>query len=101
MNTRAITPDIITRWTEDGVKNATVIKLFNFHDYNFDGQDSSKVHYHLCEEIPLDNGDIVHNPLYSGTVTIPDALVQNWGQDDEPIFAYVVSQLPLVELSQP
>lgn len=92
MNTINIEP--IAKWTKYGWKEATMLKIFNFHDYNFDGHNSSKVHVHLCEQMVVDGGEIIMNPLYAETIELPDEVVQNWGADDQPLIDYVISQLP-------
>lgn len=89
MNTRNIQP--VSFWTPEGQKQASKIKLFNFHDYNFDQQDTSRVNWQLIESIN-------NNILDSGSVLIPYSIVEAWGQDDEPIFDYVITTLGLTKI---
>lgn len=84
MNYREISP--VSFWSPEGDKIATRILLYNFHGYNFDGTNSI-VSYKL-----QDDGE---KSLSEGSVSLPDTLVQAWGEDDEPIFDYVISELNL------
>ena len=96
----------VTSWTAEGYKSADHIQLYNFHNYNFDSSDSSRVSYRLflLEEqiIPGPDGEPTARPvktvLLEGSVNIPDSVVQAWGEDDEPIFDYVIGELGLVKV---
>lgn len=74
--------------------------LYNFHGYNFDGKDST-VSYKLGFVELVNSPDELETQterwtsLYEGSVTIPDYIVQAWGEDDEPIFDYVMEALNL------
>jgi len=96
MNYREIVP--IPFWLPNLPLEASRIVLYNFHNYNFDGTDAT-VSYRL-EGVPVSDEYIGTNPplrlLYEGSVTIPNEIVQNWGEDDEPIFQYVIDVLGLV-----
>lgn len=63
--------------------------LYNFHNYNFDGTDST-VSYRLQTEEEV--------TLSEGSIAIPDDVVQAWGVDDEPMFDYVATKLNLTKL---
>lgn len=99
INTRKITP--INFWSKEGNKSADSILLYNFHGYNFDDTDSW-VSYRLgtvvTREIPVEEGVIIEKSFasyFEGSVAIPNDIVQAWGQDDEPIFDYIISTLNL------
>lgn len=92
MNTRDINE--INFWNADGIKQADKIMLYNFHGYNFDGTDS-RVSYRIGYYENTDNDTERWHSLYEGSVNIPNSVVQSWGEDDEPIFDYVIDQLNL------
>lgn len=97
MNKRNIQP--VEFWTPAGTKTATQILLYNFHGYNFDGSDSV-VSYKLgsTETVEqLDGVTDVWTSLAENSVSIPNEIVQAWGEDDEPIFDYVIEQLGLTK----
>lgn len=87
MNYRPIAP--ITFWSPSGNQQATRLMLYNFHNYNFDGTDST-VSYRLQTEEEV--------TLSEGSIAIPDDVVQAWGVDDEPMFDYVATKLNLTKL---
>jgi hypothetical protein len=92
MNTKNIQPKTI--WTDSGEKTATSLALINFSDYHFDGGEGI-VTYKLVGV--KDNGE---NPpsaedLFLGYVTIPSAVINQWGQSDDVIWAYVSSSLQI------
>lgn len=91
MNTRNIEP--VEFWTPEGNKSAGEILLYNFHGYNFDGTDSI-VSYKIGN---TDEGG-KWTSLSEGSVFLPDDIVQAWGEDDEPIFDYVIAELNLTEI---
>lgn len=95
MNKREIQP--VQFWTPDGVKQANMIELFNFHDYNFNQEDTSRVNWNLLEGV-LAGETQSFNILDSGSVLIPYSIVESWGQDDEPIFNYVIQTLGLTKV---
>ena len=98
MNTTNIKP--ITFWTPEGNKDATKLVVYNFHNYNFDGSPSN-VSYVIgaAMMVPGPDGEDVERffALTSGTVQIPDDIVQTWGSDDKPIISFVLSELKLEE----
>ena len=98
MNKTSIKP--IKFWTPQGDKEADKLVVYNFHNYNFDGSPSS-VNYVLGETImsPNPEGEDTERffALTSGTVQLPDSLVQTWGSDDKPIISFVLSELKLEE----
>lgn len=90
MNTREIQP--VSFWTPEGEKSADTILLYNFHGYNFDETDSIvsyKLGFIESEKF---------KSLSEGSVALPDSVVQAWGEDDEPIFDYVITQLNLTKV---
>lgn len=96
MNKRKIQP--VQFWRQNGASEATHIMLYNFHNYNFDGSDSV-VSYKLgFEEVvggPEETDVARWTSLYEGSVMLPNTVVQEWGEDDEPIFDYVMEVLNL------
>lgn len=99
INTRKI--NAINFWSKDGNKSADTILLYNFHGYNFDGTDSW-VSYKLgtieTKEVTVEEGVIIEYSFasyFEGSVPVPNGVVQAWGEDDEPIFDYVISTLNL------
>lgn len=87
-------------WKQTGAATADHILLYNFHGYNFDGSDSV-VSYklgfiELVDFVGEDGGQVERwTSLYEGSVMLPNEVVQNWGEDDEPIFDYVIQELNL------
>lgn len=92
MNTRNIQP--VEFWTPEGNQSAGEILLYNFHGYNFDGTDSV-VSYKIGNTAETGKW----TSLSEGSVKLPDEVVQAWGEDDEPIFDYVIAQLGLTEVA--
>ncbi|MFZ9272091.1 MAG: hypothetical protein ACO24B_01605 [Ilumatobacteraceae bacterium] len=97
MNTRKIQP--IDFWINGITQSADIILLHNFHGYNFDGTDSM-VSYKLGFEKATEGSD--ENPLSvtfvslsENSVCVPNDVVQTWGEDDEPIFDFVIDKLGL------
>lgn len=92
MNTRSIQPKTI--WTDSGEKTATSLALINFSDYHFDGG-GGIVTYKLIGV--KDNGDQAPSAddLFTGYVTIPSPIVNQWGQSDEVIWTFVASYLQI------
>lgn len=91
MNKRTITP--VEFWTPEGNKSAGEILLYNFHGYNFDGTDSI-----VSYKIGNTDESGKWTSLSEGSVSLPDDVVQAWGEDDEPIFDYVINELGLTEI---
>lgn len=98
MNTRQITPTQI--WAPSGIKNATILSLYNFSEYHFDNG-GGKVAYKLIGMEPVittnDEGTQISTPIavdyYVGIVDIPSNVVQQWGESDDVIWNYVAEQL--------
>lgn len=67
--------------------------LYNFHGYNFDGSDSV-----VSYKLGFIEAEDRWVSLSEGSVQIPDAVVQSWASDDDPIFDYVLTQLKLTEV---
>lgn len=96
MNTRRIKP--VEFWNDGNTKEATSIRLYNFHGYNFDGSNSIVSYKLECEEsFEVDGGESIaqRTSLFEGSVSVPDDVVQSWGADDEPIFDFVIGELNL------
>lgn len=92
MNTRNI--KAINFWTPVGIEQADTLMLYNFHGYNFDGT-ASRVSYKLGRLEEVAEGQFLLKSHAEGSVSVPDAVVQSWGQDDECIFDHVISVLNL------
>lgn len=99
MDTRKIKP--VTFWTANGNKKADELKLYNFHNYNFDASDSA-VSYKLGYTVgtpDMDGNELTEFvSLNEGSVILPYQLVETWGSDDEPIWQYVLTELKLTEV---
>lgn len=81
-------------WKPEGKMNADTLMLYNFHGYNFNGE-ASFVSYRLGQANESFATGLM--PLFEGTIQLPDEIVQQWGEDDNPIFDYVMNQLGLQE----
>lgn len=90
MNTRNI--QSVEFWTPEGNQSAGEILLYNFHGYNFDSTDSI-----VSYKIGNTDGSGKWTSLSEGSVFLPDTVVQAWGEDDEPIFDYVIAELNLTK----
>lgn len=92
MNTRTIKK--VAFWKPEGKISADTLMLYNFHGYNFNGE-PSYVSYRIGKaDEESENG---LKSLFEGTIEIPDEVVQQWGEDDEPIFTYALTTLGLEE----
>lgn len=92
MNARKVQP--VTFWSPEGSKEADTLLLYNFHGYDFNGT-NSMVSYKLGVNETIGEQEKFVS-LSEGSVSIPDSVVQAWGEDDEPIFNYVVDKLNLI-----
>lgn len=90
MNTKNIQPKSV--WTSNGEKQATMLALVNFYDYNFDGGDGTVVYRLIGVK---DNGDQAPSAddLFTGSINIPSSVVSQWGESDQVIWDYVCNQL--------
>lgn len=88
-NTRNIEP--VAFWSPEGPREASRIGLYNFHGYDFDGTDS-RVSYRLLAP--------PGEALFEGTVTVPAAVTDGWGADDEVIFDHVITALGLTKAEE-
>jgi len=97
-NARKIQP--LEFWSPDGIKVADYLVLYNFHGYNFDGTDAM-VSFRIAE---LRENPAMHaqywESRWEGSIAIPNDVVQTWGEDDEPIFDYVIAQLNLTKVEE-
>lgn len=91
MNSREIAP--VSFWKPEGDQIADTIVLYNFHGYNFDGSESI-VSYRLG----FTDANDKWVSLAESSVKIPDSVVQAWGEDDEPIFDFVIGELNLTKI---
>jgi hypothetical protein len=87
MNIKQIQPKEI--WSSDGNRFATKLKLLTFYGYEFnDG--SGYVDYQLLDE----NNDVI----YYATLMIPQEIVQQWGNDDNIIWNFIIQKLGLIKI---
>lgn len=87
MNTKEIQE--ITIWSAEGQRPASKLKLITFYGYEFnDG--NGYVDYQL-----LNSNDEL---IYNATLVIPEDIVQQWGNDDNIIWDYVIQTLGLIKL---
>ena len=91
-NTRLIQP--INFWRDGQDVQATSILLYNFHGYNFNDTDSW-VSYKLGVVEVIGEETSVFTSYFEGSIPVPNTVVQEWGEDDEPIFDYVINTLNL------
>lgn len=91
-NTRPIQP--INFWRNGEDVQADSILLYNFHGYNFNGTDSW-VSYKLGQLTVISEDESTFLSFFEGSIPVPNTVVQEWGEDDEPIFDYVISTLNL------
>jgi len=99
-NEIAIQP--ITTWVNGETKTLTVLRLDNYFQYDF-LMCPGRVHYCICEPFMQDVTDDEGNTeqveqyrsIIDGNVDLPWSLIETWGQDDTPIFDYVLEQLQL------
>lgn len=82
-NEKQISPVSIWVFGED--KIADILRLVVFTGYDFLGN-SGQVSFELRNDLEL---------IFNGAVEIPDAIIQQWGADDQIIFDYVAQQLNL------
>lgn len=92
----------IITWVNGEIKTLTVLRLDNYFQYDF-LMCPGRVHYCICEpfmqDITDDDGNTTQEEQYrsiiDGNVDLPWDIVETWGQDDTPIFDYVLQQLQL------
>lgn len=102
-NEREIQP--IQTWVNGEVKTMSILRLDNYFGYDF-MMNPGMVHYCLCGYSEEQQTDIDGNPItvinkpsiIDGNIQMTWQLIENWGQDDEPIFAYVLQTLNLTEI---
>lgn len=92
INARKIKP--VSFWSKEGDQLADHILLYNFHGYNFDGTDSW-VSYKLGTVEQINETQEMFYSFFEGSIPLPDTTVQEWGENDEPIFDYVLEELNL------
>ena len=88
----------ITTWVNGVSKTLTLLRLDNYFQYDF-LMCPGRVHYCLCEYNTFTDDNGVEQPnhisVIDGNVDLPWSLVETWGNDDTPIFDYVLQQLQL------
>lgn len=100
-NIRKIEPVDVMSVYDGRLKKAEAIKFEAFHRYNFD-DDPGSVRYQLCaiNRVTTDIGLQLEffETLVTEDCPLPAELVNQWGEDDEPIIAYVMNTLKLTPL---
>lgn len=87
INDRAIQP--LNLWINGVSSIAEIITLDGYSGYNF-VDNPGEVHYILSS---YDYATDTKTSIMQGVVQLDYATVENWGVDDQPIFAYVATQL--------
>lgn len=77
----------MTGITPNGQVTINAIALTNFCGYDFNGA-SGQVDYALGN---LNEGNFI--PYLNNSITIPNEIVQNWGENDDVIWDYVINQI--------
>lgn len=95
-NEREINP--VSTWVDGEIRSLNVFRLDNFSNYRFLG-DGGTVHWVLSERIAVEDLDSQDFPIACGDVVLPADLIGSWGQDDQPIFDYVMAAINVVSLS--
>jgi len=83
----------ISTWLDGETKSLTIIRFNYYSQYDFNGN-AGHVNYSLCEEI-IKEDITYYASIINGSINLPWSVVENWGQDDTPIFDYVLQQLQL------
>jgi hypothetical protein len=97
-NTRQIQP--ITFWQNGKTELAHYLMLYHFGGYDFATGQDCFVAYRLGDIRSSENEQTPSKfvVLREDTLPLPAELVAEWGEDDEPIWQYVLTQLDLQEL---
>jgi hypothetical protein len=98
-NTRQIQP--LTLWINGRTEQVDRLMLYNFGGYDFAGGADCYVSYKLGVIIPASDGfgKDGFKSLAENSVKLPAELVAEWGEDDEPIWQYVLTELGLAEVA--
>lgn len=75
------------------LKTANSIVFTNFKGYDFSGNSGGSIEY----AVGFSDGE-VFVPLSNGECGLPYELVENWGNDDNVIFDYVISQKGFIKI---
>lgn len=85
-------------WQNGVNTSANVLKLYNYGGYSFTNSESY-VSYRLGKIITVPTIDDGTREEFvtvtEGSLMLPFEVVQNWGDDDQPIFDYVMQALNL------
>lgn len=102
MNIRQIKP--VKIWVNGVTTSANRLKLYNYGGYNFATAEGSYASYQLGITTTVINADETVTETFQsyaeGSVVLPSSLVESWGDDDEPIWQYVLSALNLTEVTE-
>jgi hypothetical protein len=96
-NTRTIKP--ISIWNNGKTQKASSLMLYNFGGYDFATGEECFVSYRLGNIVAAEDetmGDRFES-LVENSVKLPSDLVAEWGEDDEPIWQFVITELNLTE----
>lgn len=80
----------VSVWADGAVRSADTLGVYNFNNYNFDGTDSS-----VSYKLGIIDEFSELTSFAEGSVAVPDAIVQAWGTDDDPIIDFVLATLNL------
>lgn len=102
-NERLIQP--IATWVNGQAKTLEVLRLDNYFQYDF-LMCPGRVHYCLCEVVTVTDTDENGNTttreearsIIDGNVDLTWDLVNDWGEDDDIIFEYVLNELNLQQI---
>lgn len=84
----------IETWQNGGVKYLPLIRFNFYSNYDFKGSPGF-VNYSLCELCHDASGIPYYQNVHNSVIDLPWSLIENWGNDDTPIFDYVLQQLNL------
>lgn len=83
----------ITAWVNGQIKQLNLISFNYYSQYDFD-RNPGYVNYSLCDLIEDDEVQRTI-PYINENMYLPLSLIETWGEDDTPIFDYVLQQLQL------
>lgn len=86
-------------WHQGLIKTLDVFLLEQYSGYDFN-ENAGRVIYRIGKygEATNEHGELVSaiSWIVAGPIDLPYSLVENWGNDDTPIFEYVAQQLNLI-----